>query len=130
MHEPTLHILINECLGINSDYIPTSVTQKNCFRIVCVIMSGLIVGGDKNCRGFGLRPNKNMRARHVTGFYVFFSPWKWGNSLHIWGRFLYSMTQRTWRERKQIHCRKFKNIQWRKFPEIADFRRLSWSNVS
>ena len=30
-------------LGINFPITHTSVTQKNCFRIICAIMSGLIV---------------------------------------------------------------------------------------
>ena len=31
------------CLGINFPIARTFVTQKNCFRIICVIISGLIV---------------------------------------------------------------------------------------
>ena len=37
---PITHI---NCLGINFPITHTSVTQKNCFRIICVIISGLIV---------------------------------------------------------------------------------------
>ena len=32
-----------KCLGTNFPIARTSVTQKKCFRIICVIMSGLIV---------------------------------------------------------------------------------------
>ena len=31
------------CLGINLPMTRTSVTQNNCFRIICVVISGLIV---------------------------------------------------------------------------------------
>ena len=41
---PITHI---NCLGINFPITRTFVTQKNCFRIICVIISGLIV----NCFG-------------------------------------------------------------------------------
>ena len=32
------------CLGVNFPIARTSVTQKNCFQIICVIISGPIVG--------------------------------------------------------------------------------------
>ena len=40
MNAPIAHI---NCLGINFPIARTSVTQTNCFRIICVIISGLIV---------------------------------------------------------------------------------------
>ena len=40
MNAPITHI---NCLGINFPIARASVTQKNCFRIICVIISGLIV---------------------------------------------------------------------------------------
>ena len=39
VHVPITHM---NCLGINFPITHTSVTQKNCFRIICVIISGLI----------------------------------------------------------------------------------------
>ena len=68
---------------------------------------------------------KNMTARDVTGFHAFFSARKSGNFLHILGRFPYSIAQKTWRKRKNIHWRNFLKIQWRRRPEIADFCPLS-----
>ena len=38
-------------------------------------------------------PKKTMTARDVTGFCAFFSAWKSGNFLHIFGRFPYWVTQ-------------------------------------
>ena len=40
MGAPIAHI---NCLGINFPITHTSVTQNNCFGIICVIISGLIV---------------------------------------------------------------------------------------
>ena len=40
MNAPTTHI---NCLGIKLPITRTSVTPKNCFRIICVIISGRIV---------------------------------------------------------------------------------------
>ena len=40
VNAPTTHI---NCLGINCPITRTSVTRKNCFRIICVIISGPIV---------------------------------------------------------------------------------------
>ena len=40
VNAPITHI---NCLGITFPITHTAVTQKNCFRIICVIISGLIV---------------------------------------------------------------------------------------
>ena len=71
-----------------------------------------------------------MTARDVTGFCALFSARKSGDFLHILGRFPNQIAQKTRRHRKKIHWRKFKKIQWRRHPEIADFCPLSWSNAS
>ena len=37
------------CLGIDFPITRTSVTRKNCFRIICVIISGLMVEAIWDC---------------------------------------------------------------------------------
>ena len=39
------------------------------------------------------------------------------------------IAQKAW-SKKEIFWRKLQQIQWRNFPVIADFCRLSWSNIS
>ena len=46
MNAPITHI---NCLGIDFPITHTSVTQKNCFRIISVIISGLIVSTVPKC---------------------------------------------------------------------------------
>ena len=43
---PITHV---NCLGINFPIARTSVTQNNCFRVICVIISGLIVSVWHRC---------------------------------------------------------------------------------
>ena len=65
---------------------------------------------------------KNTTARDVTAFCTFFSAWKSGKVLHIWGHFL-----------AKLHSKsggKLKKLQWRRCPENADFCPLAWSKAS
>ena len=48
----------------------------------------------------------------------------------FWGDFLTKLHSKPGEKGKKIHWRKFKKVQWRQRPEIADFCPLSWSNVS
>ena len=54
VNAPIAHI---NCLGINFPIAHTSVTHKNCFRIICVIISGRIVF---ICYNFGVDGSRPM----------------------------------------------------------------------
>ena len=71
---------------------------------------------------------KTMTARDVTGFCAFFSAQESGQCSPHFGAI--SLLNYTGNQEKKKHWRKFKKIQWRRHPEIADFCPLSWSNVS
>ena len=61
-----LHI---NCLGSNFPTTRTSVTQKNCFRIICVTISGLIVKSELlpcNCGGFRLTGFREVSQQQKT----------------------------------------------------------------
>ena len=63
---PIAHI---NCLGMNFPITHTSVTQKNCFRIICVIISGLIVISFTDTN-FGLKTNYFCNHLGYNGIFV------------------------------------------------------------